>query len=400
MGGAYKSRGHAEDSERRPNPYAYKQRTSVFGDSAEMYVARLLSLMINPNGSVRPDLVSLGDNYKPRLTIELKSGAGRKGTMVWEQLKYPYMIGQDYAQLLGDDSLLESIASEDSIEWDVECPPIHTGEFAYYYGIINRNNSIKTADLNKPFSEIKIDWQDMHLIPYDLGFYSFIVNRAFSTERRNGNEITDEKHMSDLVTVGIEEIKSMMQTDIAGGTALFDRRDSSSIRYDPTLWQNIYMGDFEAIFKGDTQAMKFPKRTKLADLRLNLLTKRYEALPDLKKIAIPGPNGTTIYVLAKPEHEELFRVDVNLTVAYRTPALEQATRERHEALSLLDKIKLRKNVDLFGEEIIDRGNFSCDELSVEETEQLRRLIQWQGSIDETAIHVEQTRIEEDDDLPF
>ncbi len=67
-----------------------------------------------------------------------------------------------------------------------------------------------------------------------------------------------------------------------------------------------------------------------------------------RRVKIPGPNNTTIYILAKPEHERSFNVLLRQDVERRRPILEQLIEERREAAEVISAISMPKQGDLFG----------------------------------------------------
>jgi hypothetical protein len=134
----------------------------------------------NPNGWRRPDLVSLNGRYTPKLSVEVKSGRKFKGVMVDYQLHYAVTTDQDYIELFGEEP-----PEKQGLLPGFDADPLKEGDAAYYYNVINRTDKIKAQDLNKPFSAIKLKWGSQFIVPHDLAFYNFAINRA----RRAGESI-------------------------------------------------------------------------------------------------------------------------------------------------------------------------------------------------------------------
>ena len=110
--------------------------------------------------------------------------------------------------------------------------------------------------------------------------------------------------------------------------------------------------------------------------RVDLIRKCYPEVDSLKRISIPGPNGTIIYVMAESQDMPVFaylgeRVRINKEV------IEKVSSRRKSAKSLLDKIKVRKSGQrVFCGETQEKI-FRLKNLKKEEIEELRRLVRWE-----------------------
>ncbi len=120
-------------------------KTGVFGSDAEFYVSRLFMMMKNPNGRRRPDLISVDGKFSPRLSIELKSGRGRKGVLNEEQLHYAITTWKDYVEIFGEEMKMSGLFN------DTEIKDPSAIKVAYYYDVINRDDKLTSSDLDSPF---------------------------------------------------------------------------------------------------------------------------------------------------------------------------------------------------------------------------------------------------------
>ncbi|MAG38106.1 hypothetical protein CMI45_01830 [Candidatus Pacearchaeota archaeon] len=360
--------------------YGYKHKTGIFGTDAERYNAQLFLMYKNPNGTRRPDLVSINGRFKPKLSLEVKSGRSYKGVMANYQLHYAVTTDQDYIDLF-DKNPPEISCLLPGFDSD----PLSKSNVAYYYNVINRNDELMAKDLNKPFSTIKLRWGSQFLVPHEFGFYNFAINRA----RRLGESVEES----------IEYLKEMIREDVIEGGSNYEKRKD-----DCQSWQDLHGRDILPIFLGGRKSGRrdlgsdiladFPNTKKILTRdgkeRIKLIHEYYPELEDLRRILIPAPNNTRIYALVKREDYNLINTQFRAVVQERTPIIEELTREREKAESLLDKIKigsygLYESGDIPKETTIDFN------LSREETWKLKRLCLW--------LTEEESKLSEDMPLP-
>ncbi|MBU0957915.1 MAG: hypothetical protein KKF56_03860 [Nanoarchaeota archaeon] len=328
----------------------YKHKTGVFGADSEAYASRLFWMLRNPQGSNRPDLLSVDGRFDPKkLSIELKSGRNKKGVLVDYQLHYAVTTADDYVELFGEDpkvlgGMLPGMSNGDK--------HLLSSKVAYYYNVINRADELKAGDVNKPFSSVQIVWGDQFMVPHQFAFYNFAVNVA----RRTGNEIGGVVHdLWDMIREDVEHHRNGSFLNYS------DRKGSKQ------SWQDIHGRDIEAIFKQDMGIA-----TKFGVERMEIMREIWPAMDDLVRVEIPAPNGTTIYVLANCDDVDLFEGPFRGVVEERNPVIEKIHRQRRRAVSLLDKITFESHPSFF-----DMNDTRLvNSLSVEEIRKLSRLVNW------------------------
>lgn len=350
---------------------SYKHKTGWFGTDSEHYASRLFKMLKNPNGSRRPDLITIANDLGPRLSIELKSGQKQKGILVDYQLHYAITGMDDYVELFDQKPQLkeEFFPEMREIAWALS----RQGNVAYYYGFLNRVDKVTSADLDRPFSTIKLRWGDCWIVPHEFGFYGF----AISQHMRTGTPVKK--------IVG--ELWEIIKDDVNNENHDYDKRKGHE-----QSWQDIHSRDIEAIFQDDLDIA-----TRDGKKRIGLFWKHYSKLGSLSKIVIPGPGKTNLYVLTEPEHEELFDKQFRGVIEERAPIIEKVARQRKRALSLLDKIKPSSDSYLFDEEVPKGKEFVLNELSRRQIKKLKRLIQWR---DEGEGPWSWLPEKPDDDIPF
>ncbi len=325
----------------------YKHYTGVFGNDAEDYLSQLLWMMKNPRGNRRPDLVSINGRYNPKLSIEAKSGIDGKVSLVSYQLHYGITSSSDYEELFGEsppkrEGCLEGL--NDLRGW------LGDNSVAYYYDIISRPREVSSEEITGPFANIKLRWGDQAIVPHDMVFYAFAIARFLRTKER--------------IPLIIEGLKEQMKRDVVEQKSHYlDNKGQQD-------WQSFYLRDMRALFNG-VDPRDWDIATKPGKIRLRLLRKHYPYFGDLERISIPGPNGTTIYVLSKPEDSDLFDQQVRETVAERKPILERVHRARRRALGLLDRLYTEES-NLYTR----RNGKKHEPLSSAEIMRLRRLAVW------------------------
>lgn len=341
----------------------YKHNTSVSGTDSEYYAASLFMMLRNPNGMRRPDLISVPDLYTPEISIELKSGKQMKGVLCESQLHYAVTLSEDYSYLFGEEAnkKLEGLlprlknGSPTTIHFPAD-------DIAFYYGFINRDGSLTAGDLDIPFASIRIEWGDQFIVPHMYGFYTFAVARHMRTGESLGNIVTS--------------LVSTIHEDVRDGCSHYADR-----RADKQAWQNIHGYDILSIFHNNLEIAKRPFGVK----RIDALRRVYPAVDDLKRIQIEGPNGTTIYVLAEPEHENLWDYQIRSVVNNRRSVIDAVAAERMRAKRLLKKVKYLpgETLKLFDDDADDEEEVKSKEGYVfcgsdRELNLLRRVITWAG----------------------
>lgn len=341
----------------------YKHKTTIFGTAGENYVSRLLMLLKNPNGDRRPDLVSVDGRYNPILSVEVKSGAKRKGILVDYQLHYSITTVQAYIELFGESPPKRVFSTE--LFQNIPIPEasrlIPGDPIAYYYGILDRVDNLKADDIDRPYSTIKCGWGDLFLVPSELAFFSFVACRIMRTGEKDAKVIS--------------ELKDMMKRDALS----WNSHDYAQRKGHLNSWQNIHSRDMLALFENDMNIA-----TSKGKKRIEIISANYESLKDLKKVRIKGPNNTNIYALTEPADFNLFDSQVRKTINERIPILERVFRGRRRALSFLDKLSVFEMqapdffIDNYRTTLGNKPSF----LKPKEVERLERLVKWLDSDEE------------------
>jgi hypothetical protein len=294
----------------------FKNKTSLFGSDAESYVARLFLMSNNPNGTQRPDLTSTHRRYTPKLSLEVKSGRQQKGILVDYQLQYAVTASYDYVSAF----MREFPENEGLIPneiWKDRLKEIQSEPIAYYYNLINRVDEVKASDLKSRQHTIQLQWGNQYIVPHKFGFYAFAIGRIMRTGE-------DPEFV-------VSQLEEMIVSDSQDNDIDYGRKGHKQ------SWQNIQGRDILAIFeKNEDIATKDGKK------RIELFHRLYPEIEDLKRIIIPGPNSTTLYILAEPSHEDLFDDQVRLVIDETTPDVEALILEREQAFPLLTKPDLTR----------------------------------------------------------
>lgn len=344
----------------------YKHKQGIFGTDSENYISRLFMMAKNPNGSRRPDLISLNKRFKPNFSVEVKSGKSAKGIMVDYQLHYSITSEQDYINLFGEFPL-EGSGEYLGENWGTINPFFNKKAVAYYYNLVDRVDGLKAGDIDRPFSSVKLKWGDQFMVPDDFAFYTF----ACACSRRTGNDI-------EKIVVSLKE---QMKEDCLNECPL----DYTVRKGETNSWQNIDGRDILSIFHNDMSLA-----TRYGKERIERLAGVYD-LDELKRIQIHGPNKTEIYILAKSEHQRLMNGQLRKVVKERREILEEIIEERKEAEELLNKITVKNYQGLFegfGDLKILQSNLTREEIL-----KLERLCNWMIEGEEKIELVE-------DNIPF
>ncbi|RJQ16763.1 hypothetical protein C4573_01730 [Candidatus Woesearchaeota archaeon] len=294
------------------------KKRAIIGDDAEFYLAQLFKMYVNPNGSRRPDLISPANSYKPRFTLEVKSGKCAKGVMVDYQLHYALTSRDDYNDLPDTPQrVFEGMGIA-----DFHAPK----EIAYYHAVVSRDKSVKSEDIKMPFATMKIDWQDVYIAPNEFGFYSFVRAKT----QRTGLS----------AAYIIEELTELMLRDARGVSVGLEAR-----KMDPQSWQNLFGEDIKALVTGNLD-----DTTKHGRIRIDALRRIYPGVDDLKGMQLQGPQNTTLYILFDKDHYALFNTQLRKTIGERLPFMEEVALERIIAREWLRKVKPKiiTREDMFG----------------------------------------------------
>lgn len=298
----------------------YKHKTGVFGTDSERYVSRLLMMKRNSQGDRRPDLISVNGRYNPKLSIEVKSGRKQKGVMVDYQLHYALTTMEDYVDFVGEEPPIpEGLLP--GINWKESTPFLQSPSVAYHYWLVNRVDEITSADLDKPFAAIQLRWGDIYSAPHRYAFAGFAAARA--NRIRSGKTVTP-RELEKIVA----DMKETIKWDVVHRGSDYENRKT-----DPQSWQDLHGRDFLAIFHGDNSLT-----TKDGQERVRMIKDLYPITDGLRRIEIPGPNKTIIYILAEEDEEVLFDEQVRATVEDRTPIIEKVTRARARAVPKIARI--------------------------------------------------------------
>ncbi len=327
----------------------YKHKTGMFGTDAEMYIASLFQMVRNKQGHRRPDLISPPGRCEPRLTMEVKSGRASKGILVRYQLHYAITSQQDYKEEFGEDlppvvdpTLLPGLPAPERL------PP--TSSVAYYYNVVDRDASIDSAMLDRPFATVQLRYGNQCIVPAEFGFWAFAVSRHM----RTGESMSSIR----------DDLRNEMKKNV------LDQRSNYKDNKDSQSWQDIHGRDIMALWHRDPAYT-----TKDGKTRVNLMEINYPDLPNLDRIKIPGPSGTQIYVLAEAQHKDLFDVQLRGIVQRRVPVLDRIINSRSQSRGLLAKI-LPSEAGSLVEAEIDESHFSLAGLTPLEINRLRRLSNW------------------------
>jgi hypothetical protein len=345
----------------------YKDKTGVFGTDAEKYFSRLFMMLQNPNGSRRPDFITLDGQFDPRLSIELKSGRD-KGVLVDYQLHYAVTSERDYVDIFGEKPSI----GEETLP-GIEFNALYSGPIRYYYDLLNRTDKISAEELDRPFANIKLKWGDHYIFPPEMGFCAFAISRMMRTGE-SFEQVT-------------KELSSTIKEDIITGSDNYLNRKGMK-----QSWQNIYGRDLAAIYHQDDTIT-----TKDGKERVELLKKNFAALDTLKRITIAGPNDTNVYVFSKPEDVDLFDRQVRRVIEQRKKTIEKLIEQRKESEGLLDKIEEVPERLLFIAEADPNTNHVFSKLKSHEIELLRRLSNW---LDEGEDPISLLPEKPNDDIPF
>ncbi len=352
----------------------YKHKTSVPGTDSEYYLSRLFLMLRNFNGSNRPDLVTPDGLYSPRFSLESKSGKGRKVVLNEDQFQYAFTAQSDYEygwrdplfrdQFVDEEKrIMDHISSYGKEKIDFPIP--------LYYVAIARDDKLKAEDLDTPFASIKFNWGDIYLLPSEMVFHLFATNRA-------GREKGLKAKLADVHKIE-EGMRETIKAQISGEYYYREARSNSN------FWQSLSLRALDAIFKED-DTVTYKEKGKM---KYDLLHESFPRLETLKRIKLPGPKGTNIFIFAEKSEQDLFDKQIRSTVEQRVPVLNEVITEREEYRLLLNQIKLGYREGMFQTRITSEvpSLFRAkilEDITQEQMENLNRLTRWLGK-EETSI---------------
>lgn len=333
-----------------------KYKTAVFGDCAEYYVAELFDMSRNERGQARPDLTSKTIN--PSIHLELKTGADRKGILYGPQFMRALHCIKDY-----EDLFKEKFPGEEQTEV-FELGKNHLGKVykngvsptrdIYYYGLVERVDGLGSGDLTGRYSSLKLKFGDHFLVPYEFALMYYVASKAI-TDKSDPQVVLDS-----LKEMAFKWLSQGIATELQVGGRI--RRDSSN-------WQSFSGNDvLKFIMEG------FFDPTTEDTHKIEYLRRIYPSLDDLRGVQIPGPNRTSINVLCKSSHLEVFdSVDKGLrgVIQRTTPIIEAVSTAREKAVTsgLVDMFHPEDAPLLFLKD-------SSQVLTLEQITTLERLVKW------------------------
>lgn len=292
----------------------------------QTYVARVFDMLEIPDGRRMPDLMSRHGHLELTLFLEVKTSRnGNKASLNDFQLHYSVRTIEDYFLMFREkptglgDSLLSGEPS------------------TTYYNCVSRTDGIENGELEKPFHDLMFTFGDYHIVPGEFAFYDF----AFEVARKG----------KEPLRAVIERLKNVVKASIYSGYA--GRKQSGT-------WQDIHTRDILALFHRQL-ALTTPSGVQ----RLEAISESYPSIRTWRRVCIPGPNNTSIYILCKPEHENLFDVSLRQDVERRNPVLEQVIEERMLASEMLKQIPDSQQGNLFEEFVSHKQDSSwgtCENL--------------------------------------
>lgn len=344
----------------------YKHKTSVPGTDAEYYVMRLLMMLKNPNGGNRPDFITPDGLYSPRFSIELKSGKGRKVVLNEDQFQYIFTAQDDYhigwrdtffedQYSSGEKELLEKVMCYGKEEVELDVP--------LYYAAIARDDKLMAKDLDRPFSSIRFNWGDIYVVPSEMAFHMFSINRAFREKDVRAN-LQDVKKAEEKMRTSI----------VAQLTGSYDYRGA---RTDSNFWQSLSLRSLESFFAKDRD-LAFRDKGKM---KYDMLQEIYPQIEDFGRLRINGNRDSSINMLFKPEHKNLFENQLSSVISQRLKPLEKIIEERERSRDLLNYLTLTYREGLFQTTIPDEvptqfKHQILNDISQEDMVKLNRLTRW------------------------
>jgi len=280
------------------------------GYCGQTYTARVFDMLEVPDGKRMPDLKSRIGRFNPRLFLEVKtSRRNKKASLNDFQLHYCIKTRRAYFLMFGEmpTGLGASMLSGDSS--------------ATYYDCLSRTDGLSNGSLEKPFNDLMFTFGDHHIVPGEFMFYNF----AFEASRKHREPIREK----------IEHLKRIMKASIYAGYG-------GRVKGGGQAWQDVHFRDMLAIFHRDLSLT-----TPSGVVRLEAISEVYPLMKSWRRVHIPGPNGTNIYILSQPEHERSFDFLLRKDVERRRPILEQLVEERREVAEVLMNIQLPEQGNLF-----------------------------------------------------
>lgn len=348
----------------------FESSRALFGNDSEAYVSSLFKMARNPNGSRRPDLLSINGRLTPKLSIELKSSTSNRGSMVDAQLHYGITTGRDYKELFGEEMPdLEEGNLFSQCEKFQDQSPNGKRQVAYYYGLIKRLDGLKLREVQEPYSEVRLKWGDITLVPHHFAFASYAVQRSMKT----GEPI--EEVLKNLREVILRQARGE-RAPVKGYETSRYIQGKDDRRTNPNGWFDLHGRDILAIYN-ETEEELDDKSKK----RIELMRKAFPSLEKLVKISeIDGPNKSVIRVLAEPTHQELFDLQLRRIVLERKEAIEKISKRREEASRFLEGLRNpEEQIALISNECLPqkkRKRYGLKDIPREKRKYLDRLRKW------------------------
>jgi hypothetical protein len=350
--------------------HAYQGKKVVFGTDSERYLASLFQMRQEYQGSRYPDLMTdfTKKVYTPNLAIESKSGK-HGGKLLAEQFVYAISTEAQYRKWFRESP--KKLAG-----WLEGESPFSSDPYHLYYDNVIRSDDLKSPDIDRDFSAIKMRWGDQYLVPSNV-LFAYFVSRMMQKDK-----------------VGIREAKRFLKDRtkmrIAGESSM------SHLRRNQREFQNWEIFYSKALYE------KVGTSTASTEQRKRVIDGVYRQIKDLDsypRAKFAGPCGTHVHMIGAKEFPELI-TQVGDVVAERKDILTQIGEERKVAVSLLDKIMPSRGPSLFcngGTSKYERKILRKD-LTSEQISWLERLVSWKS--EEDLVEEEKLPEKPKDEIPF
>ncbi|MEK6916094.1 MAG: hypothetical protein AABW89_06145 [Nanoarchaeota archaeon] len=352
-----------------------KHKTKAFGDACETYLAKLLSMRINPSGSIRPDLITDSEIYEyPRpFSVEVKGG--KRGILLKSQLSYGINDISSWRDFFGENRGNPLSRNGNSTMFVEEGHRV-------FYGLVERVDGLPANKVVGDFATVRFRWGDVYLIPTDLVFHYFAAVLA----RKNNQPIGRVEN----------QLRNFVRRCIKSGSSLSDERDKDS-------WISLPFSSVRAMFEGSHKGIVNETQKGTLDKFFRVARDRTE-YDSYERVQINGLGEHKIYLIHNKKHKDVAGA-IEEVIHGRIPSLEDVRLERDEMKEWLEKNKIslgikghhhcyngrvddsrrKELVRLYGE----RWGIDSEKIDL-----LERLVRW-----ETPEEFEQrTRIEREEDI--